>query len=424
MAGPVLEISKLKFRLRALSREVWVRVTAFAVLGAMTALIGFWIKDFIPQNLPAKIGADAIESILQILASSMLTVTTFSLSILTAAYAAAGSSATPRSVRLLVADSVSQTVLATFIGAFLFSLVSIILLKTEIYGEAGRLVLFAVTILVVLIVVISLLRWIDHLGRLGRMGDTLKRVGNAAADSLKNRLDSPWMGANPLRGEPPSGLTGIMTDDVGYLLHCDVGELSDLADRAGTLIYLMVTPGDFLTPAKPVMYVSAMPSDEDEADSFKADLLDCLTIDDSRNFDQDPRFGLQVLSEIAQRALSPGINDPGTAVQAISQILKVLRHWKEEAVPVVEYPRIYVPTLIAAEIIEDTLLPIAHDGAGNFQVQKTLQQALLALRGMSPNVFGDPAGALSRKILDYSNESVALKSQREELASLSENNAA
>ena len=84
------QVGQLRWRLQELSQRVWVRVTAFAVLGVMTAVAGFAVKGLIPGDLPAKIGADAIESILQILASSMLAVTTFSLSILTAAYAAAG----------------------------------------------------------------------------------------------------------------------------------------------------------------------------------------------------------------------------------------------------------------------------------------------------------------------------------------------
>lgn len=424
MANRAIESSKLLFKLRALFRQVGVRVTAFAVLGVLTALVGFWFKDYIPDDLPAKVGADAIESILQIIASSMLSVTTFSLSILTAAYAAASSSATPRSVSLLVSDPISQTVLATFIGAFMFSLVSIILLKTEIYGEAGRVVLFAVTVLVVLVVVLSLLRWIDHLGRLGRMGDTLRRVGSATHEAMSRRLQAPWMGANPLRGPAPHDATPIKADQVGYLQHCDLVRMSALAEKAEVLIYLEAIPGDFVNPAMPVMHVSAMPEDEAEAAKLERDLLSCLSIGDSRSYDQDPRFGLMVLSEIAQRALSPGINDPGTAVLATGQILKVLQNWRDVISPVVDYPRLYVKSLNAAEILEETLLPIAHDGAGNFQVQRNLQETLVALGGISPAVFGGPVLDLSRKMLSYSDEGVALKSQRDRLAEIAQKIAA
>ncbi|WCR11721.1 DUF2254 domain-containing protein [Paracoccus stylophorae] len=413
------EISQLRFKIRELAQQTWVRVSAFAVLGILTAMIAFLVKDFIPDDLPAQIGADAIESILQILASSMLAVTTFSLSILTGAYASAGTTATPRAVRLLVADPVSQTVLATFIGAFLFSLVSIILLKTEIYGNSGRLVLFGVTLLVVLVVVVSLLRWIDKLGRLGRVGDTIGRVTAAAIEALEERLKAPWLGANPLRGAPPPEAEALCPKEVGFLQHCDMARLSELADEAQILIYLRATPGDFLSPATPVLSAHPMPQDAEKADKLRDRLLACMTIRDTRDFQQDPRFGLQVLSEIAQRALSPGINDPGTAILASGHMLKVMQTWQGDMPPVIEYPRLFVPSLTVDEMLEESFLPVARDGAANFQVQRSLQQILLALGEISPQLYGKSMADLSKKMLIYSQDAVALESHRSELASIS-----
>lgn len=419
MAAGGAEISQFRFRLRELSRQIWVRVTAFAVLGVLTAVAGFLLKGLIPDQLPAKIGADAIESILQILASSMLAVTTFSLSILTAAYAASGTTTTPRAVGLLVSDPVSQTVLATFMGAFLFSLVGIILLKTEIYGDSGRLVLFGVTLLVVAVVVVSLLRWIGQLGRLGRVDDTLQRVSRAASESMARRLQAPWMGANPLRGPPPPEATPICPDRVGYLQHCDMARLSRLADEAGLLVYLQATPGDFLNPAFPVMSVRPMPAGRDEAEALRARLLACLTVGDGRDFQQDPRYGLQILSEIGQRALSPAVNDPGTAILAAGHMLKVLMQWRHEVAPVVEFPRLYLPSLHAEDLAGDGLLPLARDGADNFQLQIYLQKALLALGAIAPAIHGPTAAKLSQDMLQYSQNTVALKTQREILFSIS-----
>lgn len=398
-----------------------MRVSAFAVLGVLTALTGFALKGFIPDNLPAKIGADAIEAILQILASSMLAVTTFSLSILTAAYSAAGTTATPRAVRLLVSDPVSQTVLATFMGAFLFSLVSIILLKTEIYGQSGRVVLFAVTLLVVLVVVVSLLRWIGQLGRLGRVGDTMKRVSHAASEAFARRLEAPWLGANPLRGDPPAGATAICPRAVGYLQHCDMAKLSQIAEEASVLVYIQSTPGDFMTPADPALHVEPMPEDAGDAESLTGRLLACLTIRDGRDFEQDPRFGLQILSEIGQRALSPAINDPGTAMLAAGHMLDVLRQWHEEVAPVVEFPRLFLRSLTADEFLADNFLPLAREGAGNYELHLRLQKILDALGRISPPIYADAAMRLSRDMLAYSDEAVALKCHRDRLTAASRN---
>lgn len=110
-------------------RKVWVRVALFAVLALVTAASSQWLGRFIPPNLAERLGADSVDQILTILASTMLAVTTFSLSISVSAYASAAGTATPRATSLLQEDSTTQNVLATFLGAFVFSLVGIIALK-------------------------------------------------------------------------------------------------------------------------------------------------------------------------------------------------------------------------------------------------------------------------------------------------------
>ena len=83
----------------------------------------------------------------------MLAVTTFSLSTMVSAYSAATSNVTPRATKLIMEDTTTQTVLSTFVGSFLFSLVGIIALSTGALRRPGRVVLFAVTILVIVAIV-------------------------------------------------------------------------------------------------------------------------------------------------------------------------------------------------------------------------------------------------------------------------------
>ncbi len=128
--------------------------------------------------------ADAVDKILGIIASSMLAVTIFSLSTMVAAYGAASTGVTPRATTLVMEDTTTHNALATFIGSFLFSLVGLIALSTGVYGDQGRVLLFAVTIAVVILIVYTLLRWIDHLSRLGRVGETIDRVERAAIEAI------------------------------------------------------------------------------------------------------------------------------------------------------------------------------------------------------------------------------------------------
>lgn len=414
-----LSLSKLSWLLRRLNKQVWFRVTAFAVLGLATAVASVALKPFIPSDLSVKIGADSVDSILQILASSMLSVTTFSLSILTAAYATAGGNASPRVVRLLVEDGTSQTVLSTFIGAFVFSLVGIILLQTGVYGRSGRLILFGATLLVVLIVVISLLRWIAKLGLLGRVEDNLTRAEKAAHEALAERLAKPWLGGNRMIGAPPLDAVPLFSDRIGYLQYCDVPRLSQIATDHGLTLYLSVSAGDFVHTSLPLLHVLGLPEDPDGADPLRRQLLAAHTIEPQRSFDQDPRHGLRVLSEIAQRALSPGINDPGTAELSMGRMVDVLGQWTGPVEPELLYPLIWVPSLDAGEMLQIAFAPIARDGAANIEVQTVLQSSLLALSKIAPEVFAAEALKLSKLALVYSDPAIPVPAQRESLARLS-----
>lgn len=70
-------------------------------------------------------------------------------------YAAASSSATPRSFTLVLADDVSQNALSTFVGAFIFSVVALTAVKNAFYDKAGLFVLFVLTVIVFAMVIVT-----------------------------------------------------------------------------------------------------------------------------------------------------------------------------------------------------------------------------------------------------------------------------
>lgn len=150
--------SKTIWRLRLLTRKLWVRATLISLLAVVAALLAFVVAPYLPEDLSTGIGSESVDNILSSIASSMLAVTTFSLSTMITAYGAATSNVTPRATRLIMEDSITQNVLAAFVGSFLFSLVAIITLAMGAYGERGRIVPFFVTLFVVVLIVVTLLR--------------------------------------------------------------------------------------------------------------------------------------------------------------------------------------------------------------------------------------------------------------------------
>lgn len=385
------------WRLLRASRRIWVRATLFSALAIVTALLGIALSPYIPSDIPTKIGADAVDHILGIIASSMLTVTTFSLSVMVSAYSASTSNVTPRATRLVMEDSTTHNVLSTFVGSFMFSLVGIIVLSTGSYGAQGRVVLFGATLVVIALIVGTLLRWIDHLSRLGRVTETTGLVEKAATKAMEERRDHPYLGGTPLESETtiPALAIPIHTHEIGYVQHVDVGALSTLAEDSKGQIFLNAIPGNFVDPTEPIAFAVGLSSENAEEQ-----VRHCYTISDTRSFDQDPRFGISVLAEIGSRALSPAINDPGTAIDVIGRMVRVLSIWAtpvENAEP--EYPRVFVPAIEVSDLFEDAFTPLARDGASIVEVGLRMQKALATLERMSPERFRASANLHSREAL-------------------------
>lgn len=381
-------MSKTQWIIHRLTRQLWFRSSLFAVLAVITALVAIAIKPFIPISMSGIVGSDAVDKILTILASSMLAVTTFSLNIMVTAYNSASSSVTPRATVLLLEDSTTQTMLATFIGSFLYSLVGIIALGMGAYGMQGRVILFFVTLAVIAMIVITLLRWIQHLAQFGCLSDTSHRVEEATTAALHHRLRSPCMGCAFWDGILPETipLHRVYPPQAGYLQHLDLQELAGFAEEKACHLYLTAQPGSFVHGAAPLFWCDRPLADED-----LQRLLSAFTLGEQRSFEQDPRFGLCVLSEIASRALSPAVNDPGTAIDIIGRAVRLFSPSEPQESETPQYPRLFMQPAGIGDMFDDMFTGIARDGAALVEVQLRLQKALQALAMIAPHRYGAEA---------------------------------
>ena len=383
-------LSKWQWLRLQLTRTLWVRASLYGLLAVATAIVAMVLEPFIPEDLAGRIGADAVDHLLDILASSMLAVTTFSLTVMVSAYSAATSSVTPRAIRLLMQDTTTQNVLSTFLGSFIFSLAGIVGLSAGAYGESGRVVLYAVCLAVIVVVVLTMLRWIQHLSHFGRVGDTTARVEQAAWQALCDRVRNPYLGGRPLlsRDDIPGTAKAVRASSVGYVQHLDMQCLDDCTRTHSGQVFVVATPGSFVGLGEVLAYVVAMPDLAREA------VDRAFTIGAERSFDQDPRFGLCVLAEIASRALSPAVNDPGTAIDVLGRAVRVLSSCASEAPnePIQpNYPGVWVPPVTLDDMFDDIFAPIARDGASLFEVVVRVQKSLLALARLDAQRFGKPA---------------------------------
>lgn len=395
-------------RLRKLSRRLWVRASLFCLLAIGTALFAILLGPYVPDDLAISIGGEAVDNLLSILASSMLAVTTFSLSTMVAAYASASQAASPRASTLLIEDRYAQTALSTFIGAFLFSVVGVIALSSEFYGAQGRVVMFVVTILVLATVVVTLIRWIDSLSRLGRVRETIERVEEAARAALIDRAEAPHFGAASYRA-PPDAAIALVPSRVGYVQSMNVAALAEAAQQHGLEIYIEAEPGTFVDRNRALARVAGA-LDEDIVHKLRG----AFVIDDSRSFDSDMRFGMVVLSEIGQRALSAAVNDPGTAIDVIGVQVRLLTLWQERragAAPEIMCERVYARAPDAREVLEDAFARLARDGAAFVEIGIWLQKAFAALAALGDEDLAAAARHQSSSQIERARAALSIPSE-------------
>jgi uncharacterized membrane protein len=277
------------------------------------------------------------------------------------------------------------------------------------------LILFGVTIAVILAVVVSFFRWIDYISRLGRLGEVVNKVEKVAHESLVAQFASPNLGASPAV-HLPDGLHAILSDAVGYLQHLDLKPISEAADRAGGEVHVTKRPGSFVEAGEPLAWASWSLDDDAIAVLRRAFLIGA-----ERSFAQDPRFGLIVLSEVASRALSPGVNDPGTAIDTIGRAVRLLLSCalqSESGVARAEFQNVHVPRIAVSDLFDDVFTPIARDGARVIEVGIRLQKAFITLAKIGQSEFRDNALRHSDLALRYANAALILAGEKSVLEAL------
>lgn len=345
------------------------------------------------------ISAESLIELLSIMGSSMLVFAIFSVTSMLSAYAAAAGSATPRSFPLVLADDTSKNALSTFVGSFIFSIISLVAVQNGYLAQAGRLFLFLLTLGMLGAVVLTFIYWVDRVARLGRMSTTIQMVERATWKAMQYHLEHPRFDGAPVES---TGGMPVFAKQIGYVQSVDMRAVQSWAEAKTARVRVATLPGGFVSLQRPLLFIVSIDATADAAD-FQV-LSEAFRIGEQRVFDQDPRLGLCVLCEIGSRALSPAVNDPGTAIEVIGRQVRLLSNWGMQQVETesvsrastfgtagprsesraVRFDRVEVPELAAADMLDDAFGPLERDGAGLIEVGIRLQKAYQALAAI-PN---------------------------------------
>lgn len=301
-------------------------------LGALA--LGFTLPRFEHRYLEswvASMSAPAAMALGSSVASGMISLTgiVFSLTFVMVQFSATAYS--PRLVVWLSRDPVMTHALGVFSATFLYAL---FLVAWVDRGDTGR-VPFVSTWLVVLLLLASVGMFIALIGRTERL--QVSRMLVFTADQGRRAIEDLYASGSrpdPVDPAPPC----LRQPPVQIVTHVgrpqaiqavDPDALVRLATGHDAVIELAAAIGDTLVEMTPLfrVYGSRGPIDEQA-------LLGALDLGDERTFEQDPKYAIRLVVDIAIKALSPAINDPTTAVQALDQIedllLRIGRHRLEQ----------------------------------------------------------------------------------------------
>lgn len=369
-----------------MSGRLWLRPAFYCLAAVAVVGLATLTDQILPGDVWFEVSQQAIKDLLSIIASSMLAVAIFAVSVMNSSYASAINASTPRAFDIVIADNSTKQALSSFVGAFIFAVVGIIGINFSSFGDAGRMVMFVMTLWVFAWVVGTFVYWIDYVTRLGQMRRVVQRVATAAEKSLYTYLRAPAGGgklATPGK-KPPKGATPVTSDRGGVIRSVGMENLLHLADSNGLEIDVVKRTGALVGANELLCHVSGQVPDDD----LKAAIRHCFVISGERDTVQDPDMTLRLLAEIADRALSPGVNDPGTATDVLDATVLVFTKafTRADATDKAEEDgRVRIPPLTPERLIGAAYEPIARDGAGLVEVAVRLQMSLSAITHIMPD---------------------------------------
>ncbi|TIC81336.1 DUF2254 domain-containing protein [Nocardioides sp. GY 10113] len=321
----------------AVQARLWP-VPTVAVVAAV--LLGLWLPE-VDAALDPHLGGpfegwlfggdgEAALSLLGVIASSLVSVTALTFSLTVVALQLASSQFSPRLLRTFVRDQFVQATLAIFLGTFTYALTVMRAVRIG-NGDPATVPQLSVSVAFVLALtsVLALVLFLAHLVRELRVETMLAEVHRDASATLRAVLPERDPDAAPLPpfAAPLGEVRPLLVRDGGFLTRVDRGGLLKVAVEEDAQVALDVHPGSFLvvgTPLGRVWPARGGTFDDEDAARIADRVAGCLHTGPERTAAQDVAYGLRQLADVANKALSPGINDPTTAVHALGHVSALL----------------------------------------------------------------------------------------------------
>lgn len=319
----------------AIASRLWPIPMGAVILGVLLGIaipeLDRAIDEDLPDNVTAILfsgGTEAARAVLSAIAGSLITATSLTFSLTVVALQLASSQASPRLLRMFASDRMVHATLALFLGTFAYALA---VLRTVSDADGEPFVpRIAVTVasLLTLASVIMLTFFLAHLARQLRVETMLRDVHEETQRAIRLAAGTPLPAADRAPAAPDTPTRIVPASRSGFITGVDRYAILEIAAEHDLVVRELRTVGSSVIEGSPLLEwwtrAAGAALDPDTRQRVADGLANAVHVGYERTPTQDIGFGLRQLVDIAVRALSPGVNDPTTAVHALSHISAVV----------------------------------------------------------------------------------------------------
>lgn len=394
--------------------SLWFLPAIGVVLSAVLAEGLLWLGSAIDAGelLPFLFsgGVDGARGMLQAIATSSITVAGVAFSITIIALQLTSSQFSPRVLASFLGDRINQLVLGTLIGTFTYSLLVLRTIRSADDDNVAFVPELAVSGGFALAVasVAMLIAFIHHISSGIQVTSIVDRIARETVGTIERLWCAEDEGSSERPAwSPADEPTEVSAPSSGYLQDIATGQLVKAARALGATVQVELKPGDWVQGRVPALSAwTEQPAEHAELET----LADHLTVGNRRTMTTDVAFGIRQLVDIGVKALSPGVNDPTTAENALHRITQILVEaglrseprgiWKDEDGVV----RLVWAQTQFEDLVELGFEQLIHDGALRPSMAATIVGSLETLITSLPTARHRPLLEQARTLLDETGE--------------------
>ena len=332
--------------------SLWFTPLLYAIGGAVLSLLAIRLpgEDIIaslPDFWPRFETVETVQDLTSTLLATLVTMTTFALSVTMVVLTLAAGSLGPRTIRNFMGDPKTQNALGSFVGTILFLITGLVLMGGQSDDGAVPQIAAMTGIALFVVSLFVLILFVHHLGRSIVADHVIQKVGANLEETISSSLETL---SGPIDNAATESCTlpdaGANTSDrtitaakSGYVQGIDYDDLLDVAIKHDIRVALTVRAGQHVIAGDIIGEIGKDGNNDTKpsgtghsdteptaprSDAIHDAIAQQIMIGSQRTAMLDIEFALRQLVEVALRALSPGINDPFTAIAVIHRLGRAL----------------------------------------------------------------------------------------------------